>query len=562
MPIVLKKVPALVAGILISCVAFSQEDAGRFDKRFDKPPEPKSVPQPLVFPLQEQLPPEQAASVRFTLRRLEFKGNSTFSAEDLLSEASALLNREISLLDLYALRDAITRKYGQAGFALSKAIVPEQRIQSDGLVQLQIVEGFVDDVVVEGDLAGQETFFEHARGAIKAERPLRAQTLERYLLLANDRHALKVTSTLRASENTPGASTLILKVERAKPVSGGVSMDNRGTRAVGTTQFNADVSLAGLTGASKTTVAYATVEQSRELQYWSLTHAQVINPEGSELTFGYTHSVSKPGVPSLIALGQRSDSTGWSIKLSHPFIRTRQENFSAHLKYEQKDIDSESLNVVTSQDRLRSLRAGFSYDNADTREGVNQALLEFSKGLQGLGETDVNSALKSRADGRPDYQKVTVNLARRQELGYFSPALRTLSLQLSVMGQFADRGLLSSEECGVGGTQFGRAYDASEILGDSCVAASAELRHAFNTEGSPLQYAQAYLFYDGGRVTNRTPLSATDPQSKSLSSAGLGLRFGLGALSGSLEYAQPLTRDVANQGDRKPRVFASLSARF
>ncbi len=164
----------LSTSLVVSFAAYAQEDAGRIEKRFEKPPEPKSVPEPLMFPIQEQLPPAQAAQIRFALKQLRFSGNTAFSSEELESLASDFLGKEITLLDIYKIRDAITRKYGDAGFGLSKAVVPEQRIQAEGLVQLQIIEGFVDEVVIEGATDLQREYLAYAGEQIKAEKPLRA----------------------------------------------------------------------------------------------------------------------------------------------------------------------------------------------------------------------------------------------------------------------------------------------------------------------------------------------------------------------------------------------------
>lgn len=556
----------LAVGVILAIPFYvlAEEDAGRLEKRFEKPPEPLSVPRPLTFPLQEQLPPEEAAKIRFILKALSFVGNTAFATEELNELASDLIGKEISLLDIYRLRDAITKKYGDAGYGLSKAIVPEQRIQADGLVQLQIIEGFIDEVIIEGASDVQQGYLTYVAERLKAERPLNARTLERYLLLANDRFAIKATSTIRQSSKTVGASSLIIKVEETQKIDGGASIDNRGTRAVGKTQFNGDVSFNGLFNrASKTTFGFATVEQVSELQYWSLNHSEIVSNEGTSLTLGYTHSFSEPGLPGLRLLEQKSKSESWSVKLSRPFIRTRQENFSAYVKYDQKDTESFSLGVTTSLDKIRSVRVGLSYDNADAFGGLNQALVEFSKGIQGLGATSNDSLLKSRADGRPDYQKITVNLSRKQELGYFASTLSQFSIIAALMGQYSDRGLLSSEECGIGGLQFGRAYDSSEILGDSCIAGSLELRYTINKQGTPFQYSQLYAFYDGGQTTNHNALNANDDKVKSLSSSGLGVRLGLGKyFSTSVEYTKPLTRKIANEDNNHARVFANISVRF
>lgn len=559
---------ATIIGIGIASGALAQEDASRLEKRFEKPPEPKATLQPLVFPISERQPPEQAGQIKFVLKEVRLTGNTGVTTADLSPLWAQLIGREISLLDIYKLRDAITQRYGDAGFGLSKALVPEQRIQAEGIVRLDILEGFIDEVIVEGSsdetVTAAREFLDHAITTLKAERPANARTLERYLLLANDRYGIKVTSTLKASDKTPGASTLLLKIDSAPAMEGGASLDDRGTSAVGPTQMNANLAINGAFGRpSQATVSYATVGQAKELQYVALGYSEVIANEGTALAINWNGSASQPGTPTLRLLENRSDSDTWSLKLSHPFIRTRQQNFTAHLKYEQKNTESKSLGAITSEDRLRSLRIGFNFDNADRWEGVNQALVEFSAGLRGLGATSNNSVLKSRADGRFDYNKFTANLSRRQDLGVFSPDLAKISVNVALMGQYSGGGLLSSEECGLGGQQFGRAYDSSEIVGDSCVAGSMELRYTLSVEGTPFKSVQLYGFWDGGSVRNVNPTSATDPKTKSLLSSGLGIRFGLAHnISGSIEATQPLNRVVANKGNEHARIFTSLSVRF
>lgn len=556
---------ALSVGVMIPFTVLAQEDAGRLEKRFEKPLEPKSVSQPLMFPIQEQLPPEQAGQIRFTLKQLAFTGNTAFSADQLGVLATSILDKDVSLLDIYHLRDAITKKYGEAGYGLSKAIIPEQRIQTEGIVQVQIIEGFVDEVIIEGASTAQRDYLAHAAEKIKAERPLNVKTLERYLLLANDRFAIKVTSTLKPSKKKTAASTLILKVETAPKLDGGLTIDNRGTDSVGKGQLYGNVSVNGLRGrASKTTLGYATVERPSELQYWSVSHAEILSQEGTSLTLGYTNTYSEPGKVTLRTLDQKSYSNGWSAKIAHPFLRTRQANLSAHVKYDQKDTEGAALSTTTSLDRIRSLRFGVSYDNADTFGGVNQALVEYSKGIAGLGATEDDSMLKSRAEGHADYQKITVNLSRKQELGTFIPMLNQFSLYAAVMGQYSDRSLLSPEEFGIGGQEFGRAYDSSEILGDSGMAGSVELRYALNIqESSFISHVQFYTFYDAGTIRNHNAVQTDGDLTESLSSAGVGVRYGLWKnVTGGIEYAKPLSRDVANEGNKDGRIFASISTRF
>jgi hemolysin activation/secretion protein len=108
---------------------------------------------------------------------------------------------------------------------------------------------------------------------------------------------------------------------------------------------------------------------------------------------------------------------------------------------------------------------------------------------------------------------------------------------------------LSSEQFGFGGSQYGRGYDFSEITGDSGLAGKAELAYTIRTGQKYLGSYQPYVFYDLGKVWNRTP-AAGQPSHESAASAGAGTRFTFTpALLGDLFVAKPLTRDVSSRGD-------------
>ena len=95
---------------------------------------------------------------------------------------------------------------------------------------------------------------------------------------------------------------------------------------------------------------------------------------------------------------------------------------------------------------------------------MNLADVELSQGLKGLGASPFGDPLASRAGGRPDFTKVTLYAARLQSL---APRWSVLA---AVNTQYAFNELLSPEEFAYGGEQFGRAYDAAELLGDSGIA--------------------------------------------------------------------------------------------
>lgn len=131
----------------------------------------------------------------------------------------------------------------------------------------------------------------------------------------------------------------------------------------------------------------------------------------------------------------------------------------------------------------------------------------------------------------------------------------------SVQGQKSANKLLASEEFGVGGINYGSAYNNSEITGEDGIAGRVELR-LNNPVKAPVNFSQVYGFYDIGKVWDTDNTIVKDRQ-RSIASAGLGLRVNVNDnLAGTFEAAMPLTRTVETEGDKDLRLFGSLTARF
>lgn len=530
-------------------------EPGRVDQRFQKPLKAKSEFKVEVPEKIEEMPVEEADKIRFTLTNVFIEGATVFKEADFIHLFEDKLDTEISLSDLKVIAEKISAFYRNAGYILSKAIVPPQRA-TDGSIGFKVIEGYIDDVVFEGEVH-REGIFKKWANKIKESVPLNVSTLERYSLLANDLPGVSATAQIKPSESTQGAATLVFTIEH-KPFDASATYDNRGSKTSGPREGMVNVTANSLLKFyEKTNLMYLNTTDRRELRYFSVMHEEILNSEGLKLTLTGSRVKSNPG-HNLIELDMRSRSLSLGSAISYPVIRSRNENLSVNVGFTYKNSRSDSFNSKLSEDRLRVGKIGATYDFADSFQGVNIFDVAVHQGIDFLNSTESGTPLLTRAKGRSNFTKVTAMVSRNQQLP------NKFSLNASASGQYSATQLLSSEEFGYGGSQYGRGYDSSEITGDHGIATALELRYTDSPEIPNLQYYQLYGFWDFGATYDISPVN--QDRERMGSSAGLGVRFGItDYFTGSVELAKPITRSVASKigsAGNDPRVFFNLTAKY
>lgn len=528
---------------------------GQVERQFQPLPQARSQSGRLQVPVPSQAVPAGSENVKFRLRGLVLEGMSVYTAESWSADYTRMLGREVSLADLYAFAGTLTARYRNDGYILSQVIVPAQTVE-DGYVRLQAVEGFVAEVRFEGGAAGSALMAYAER--IRAERPLTAATLERFLLLMNDVPGTHARALLAASPTVPGASALVVQLDR-QPFTAGLSLDNRGGRALGPLRATLDLEQRGALGWGERSGLRYVAAESGEMKYLALSHEQALGQEGTRAGLSFNRVRSRPDTgDSFIALELRTESESFALSASHPLRRSRSENLQLRASFGGHHGRTTLFGVTDSEDRLRVLRLGATYDLADAAQGVNILDVELARGLQNGATSQAGDPYLSRSNGRPAFTKLVVYAARLQALPALGPGWSMLAA-LSAQQAFDD--LLAPELYSFGGEAFGRGYDASELVGDHGAALKLELRSTLAPLAGGAVAATVYGFYDAGQVRQRSAGGLDARQSAT--SAGFGARFEAGRwLSGYLELAKPLTRTVAAEGDRDWRAFAGLALRY
>lgn len=529
----------------------STTDPGRIDGRFQSPPTPQSMPEPVVFPEPEFGTPSDAGQTHFVLEGVEIEGATVFPAADLASIYTPLLHKDVSLTDLYRVRDRITATYRGQGYILSQALIPPQSI-SGGIVHIRVIEGSVGKVSFEGPVAGDPVARATA-SRVTGSHPLAARDLERTALLIGDIPGVTVHTTLKPSD-TQGQADLVVTSER-KRIEFTLFADNRGSVAIGPFEFGGSLVVNGLTGPDSLSLLYASTSPTSELRYVASSYRRVLSPSGLALNLSVSDSRSHPG-GALAVLGPLGVGTIGTVGFSQPLIRTRAKSLHLDASFTVQDTRTDLLATTFAKDHVRYVTAGLTYDVSDMWLGQPASSLvriEVSQGINVFKATPSGTANLSRANGRSDFTLASAEIDRVQRLG------GPFSLALSASGQVGFVPLLSSQQFGLGGKRFGRGYEPSELTGDSGVAFSIEPRVDVPVAGAQLQ---VYAFYDVGEIWDKRPLAGA-PSSQSLSSAGGGVRARIGDhLSFGFELAKPLTRDIASRANRDWRPLFDVSLHF
>ena len=200
---------------------------------------------------------------------------------------------------------------------------------------------------------------------------------------------------------------------------------------------------------------------------------------------------------------------------------------------------------------MRGARGKADADWADGLLGINQINVTLSQGIEGLGSTTNGNPLASRTDGRVDFSKIEATVSRTQ------PLIGPLSAYVSAYGQYAMTPLLVPEQCGFGGRYFGRAFDPSQLLGDSCIEGVGELRYDIPRQPLPLaEKAQLYGFSDFGELWTRDAALGTASFQRA-ASAGTGIRLSWwGHLDADLSAAKAIAGPIDDW-----RFFFVITAR-
>ncbi|MFJ2388918.1 ShlB/FhaC/HecB family hemolysin secretion/activation protein [Pseudomonas koreensis] len=514
---------------------------------------PADAYRPATTPV--QVPEPGAASAqplmmetRITLKTVQIEGGTIYPLSELAENYKPLIGHQTSLADLIEATRNITRRYQQDGYLLSYAFLPQQKFD-DGVARVVLVEGYVRDIQMQGDVGRVKGLLDKLAAKIQAERPLTRKTFERYTTLMTRIPGVTVQAQVPPPGTTDGATTLVAQASR-KPFTSTLSTteDNRnGTQALLGVSSNSQTSM----GEQLTLSGLFPPGDDHE-HYYRLDYNQFLNSEGTQLSLFASRYRSDPGTSLFTSDGfelkPHKEDDRYSIGVSHPFIAASNELLNAGARLYAVDSTTR-YNVVgypiSIEERtdVRALAFESDWRKADARQ-LRILSGGLYQGLDSMGAHSNNPAL--------DLNFLRLRLSGVQSDKFFDNWQGVLSAAL----YWSDDTLPDSERAVFGGQNFGRGYPDDQASGDKGWGAAYEVNYSFNRDGNWVRILQPYVVLD----RSKTWFNKLQVQSNDLSSAAVGLRFGDAKYYNiALEAAKPMSDEALDTLNRRARYSISFS---
>ena len=513
---------------------------------------------------------------RVVVSRFELEGAVDREKQGIsVSELNVILNGHVNsqppggltINQLQSIADEITRFYRERGLILAQAIVPAQEV-TDGTVRLQVLEGSLEDVVVEGNRIYRASVVQAPFRRLQGQ-PVTQDAIERALLDVQDFPGLTVFGTLTQGEEL-GSTDLVVRVRDEDRAYITPSVDNYGSRFTGEYRATIDFKFNNVFGVADQISGY--ILQTFEPDNGTYGGLDFRVPIGrNAFGIGASSNVFDVGGLEAVSLvGVSGTAQQAYMYLNRAFANGRFFGSNGKLALAVKKADTEVPGRVLNEDLLTVLTLDWNFFKAGRGgKGFTIAGLAVDLGLADtLGSMDENgNSFSSRRARNGDYAggdftKVRFNLQHLRRL------TRTNSLLFRVDGQYSSDLLVALEQYSIGGPRNVRAYPVAERLNDTAVASTLEWlinapgfadRPVGNRTWGEIFQLSFFLDYAWGEINE--PLFGEE-ETEDFSGGGIGFQFNVpNKFYARFDVATPIS-DQEPSDDRDPQYFFRMSYTF
>ncbi len=512
---------------------------------------------------ENSLPASTAATTKFAIRGFELQGDVPLSANETSSILAPFIRADSTLETLQQAAAALEAAFKAKGYALHRVTLPPQEVGET--VRFEVTKFVIGKVTVENPGVFSEANIRASVPELREGTAPNFQKLAVQTAIANESPSKQLQVSLKESEE-PDKIDANLLVKPSNPLTFSASLDNSGSNATGNDRLALVGAYSNLFDRDHlVSFAYTTsIERTDQVKQFGLNYRIPFYEYGGVLGASYTNSdvVGNFGTFNSSGAGET-----YGVNYSKYFAPDGGRKTYATIALDQKLFNVSKINDQTIPGQLDRGSQPLTLSYAAKVEADNVAWGYSADWANNIPGSPGNSleAYKTE-DARIDtvYWSIV-----RLNANYLSTVGSTGWLA-GVRGQMQYTGnpLISGEQFGLGGVTSIRGVNDRVLSGDRGASVSFEVTTPELTAG-----LRMLGFVDAGWLSN-VNVGATSTgkiETDQLASAGLGLRYGMGQASISLDWGSVFTgssmasnaassSSVPKAGDEKLHV--SLTARF
>jgi hemolysin activation/secretion protein len=461
-------------------------------------------------------------------------GSTRYSATDFVPVFAERIGEPVTRRLLDDIEAQIQAMYQRDDLVAPIIVVPDGELLST-TPRLHVFEAAIDEIALRGDAGPYtETLMDRAaelRTGLLEERRTRALVQQ-----LNRLPGLSVKASFEPRGLQPNRLTLVF-TSQYKPIEGAMSVNNRGTAALGRTLISGRITANGVLDSAVSVFAstsdevdrYRFVGASVERHLSSLLGRLDVASTEAKFDDRYEYRSERARL-QLIAAGWQRSGMRWQ-----PVI-----GFMA------RDARGAYPGEVLSDMRTRAASLGLiSVYSGESTSAYSRATV-----TQGLNEFGASSYVRRGAAPQRDFSKSTL------ELSLVHVIAPTWQLRLDLDGQYSDSNLPAAERFTFGGASLGRAFDPAELMGDAGAAVGVQLERTQRWHAGWLSRSTIYMQSDYGYAHDN---DLGDDDAASISA---GLKLAFASMLASLEVSRPVLRAQTQPHASDVRAFAQLQISF
>jgi len=456
---------------------------------------------------------------RFDIWEYRVEGNTVLPAKTIESTVYPYLGPQRLVTDIDAAANSLERAYRDAGYPTIFVAVPEQDVVG-GVVRLQILEGRIDRVRVEGARYFTPSGIRAGLPSLQHGEVLHVPSMQSELSALNSASPdRKITPVLKPGR-TPGMVDVDLKVRDERPLHGSLDLNNYNSVNTSETRLTTALSYDNLWQRQHSFAMQWQISPQRLGEVNVLSATYVLPWFDTDNRFALYVIDSHSDVASVGDINVIGDGRTYGARLVVPMPSTQRlvQSFSAGLDYK----DSSEIIRLDPQNKIDtpidyavwSLQYNATQFSAKAQ---TQWTVGANFGIRGAFNDDkVFHQKRFRSNANFAYLRAAV-----ERLDYL-PADWQLGSRLAF--QVTDEALINNEQLSAGGDHSVRGYYESQALGDSGAIAGLELRTpVLLPKAEVVNTLRLLAFLEGARLRTRDALPDQD-NNASLASVGLGFQ--------------------------------------